>query len=293
PTITIAGASVSPASGVANNFTTPKTYTVVAADSSTQAYVVTVAVAPSPAKAITAFTIPNQTGDTTINETLHTIDLTMPAGTKVTALIPTITITGASVSPASGVAQDFTDPVTYTVTAANSSTQTYLVTITVTRTTGGGGGGGGSSYSYSSAKAITAFSFAGLNPIVKGTINETNYTVLLVVPYNTDVTHLIPTITISDKAKISPVSGVAQNFTNPVIYTVTSESSAVQSYTVTVSFTQNIKKGDINKDGKVDKYDFSLLMANWGQTGLNVADINVDGKVDKYDFSFLMLNWSL
>ena len=53
-------------------------------------------------------------------------------------------------------------------------------------------------------------------------------------------------------------------------------------------------KGDINDDGKVNKYDFALMMSEWGKTGLNIAsDLNDDGKVDKYDFSLLMINWSI
>lgn len=47
-----------------------------------------------------------------------------------TALTPTITIPlGATISPASGVAQDFTDPVEYTVTAQDGTTAVYTVTI--------------------------------------------------------------------------------------------------------------------------------------------------------------------
>ncbi|OHB17730.1 MAG: hypothetical protein A2749_01680 [Parcubacteria group bacterium RIFCSPHIGHO2_01_FULL_45_26] len=88
--------------------------------------------AVNPAKAITAFTIPSQIGTTTINESIHTIAVTVPFGTNVTTLVPTIvTSIWASVSPASGVAQDFTNLVTYTVTAADSSTQAYVVTVTV------------------------------------------------------------------------------------------------------------------------------------------------------------------
>ncbi|PIV11246.1 hypothetical protein COS50_00940, partial [Candidatus Roizmanbacteria bacterium CG03_land_8_20_14_0_80_35_26] len=83
------------------------------------------------AKAITAFTIPVQNGETIINESAHTIGITVPFGTNVTALVPTITITGSSVNPASGAAQNFTNPVTYTVTAADSSTQAYTVTVTI------------------------------------------------------------------------------------------------------------------------------------------------------------------
>ena len=87
--------------------------------------------AANSAKAITAFTVPGQTGSTVINESAHTIGITVPFGTNVTALVPTITTTGVSVNPASGVAQNFTNPVTYTVTAADSSTQAYTVTVTV------------------------------------------------------------------------------------------------------------------------------------------------------------------
>jgi glucan-binding YG repeat protein len=58
------------------------------------------------------------------------IRVTVPAGTDVTALAPTIIVSeGASVSPASGVARDFTAPVTYTVTAENGGAKTYTVTV--------------------------------------------------------------------------------------------------------------------------------------------------------------------
>ena len=87
----------------------------------------------SSAKVITSFNFnslsPAVTG--VVNEGAHTIALTVPYGTDVTTLVPTITIIGASVSPNSGVAQNFTSPVTYIVTAADSSTQPYVVTVTV------------------------------------------------------------------------------------------------------------------------------------------------------------------
>ena len=83
----------------------------------------------SSAKAITVFMIGSVSG--TIDEGSHTIAVTVSSGTNVTSLTPTVTITGAAVDPASGAAQDFTNPVTYTVTAENASTQPYLVTVTV------------------------------------------------------------------------------------------------------------------------------------------------------------------
>ena len=62
--------------------------------------------------------------------------LTVPFGTDVTQLVATFTTTGASVKVGSTVqvsgttANDFTSPVTYTVTAADASTQAYVVTVT-------------------------------------------------------------------------------------------------------------------------------------------------------------------
>jgi hypothetical protein len=85
----------------------------------------------SSAKAITAFSFASPAATGVINESLHTIALSVPYGTNVSALVPTVTISGASVSPASGVARDFSSQVTYTVTAADASTQDYAVTVTV------------------------------------------------------------------------------------------------------------------------------------------------------------------
>ena len=54
-----------------------------------------------------------------------------PKGTNVSNLTPTIVITGVKVEPASGVAQDFSQDVTYTVTAESGKTKSYIVKVTV------------------------------------------------------------------------------------------------------------------------------------------------------------------
>ncbi|MFA5178374.1 MAG: peptidoglycan-binding protein [Candidatus Paceibacterota bacterium] len=66
-----------------------------------------------------------------INNTDHTVSVTVPNGTDVTSLTPTIVINGSSISPNTGVAQDFTNPVTYNVTANDTSAQNYEVTVIV------------------------------------------------------------------------------------------------------------------------------------------------------------------
>ena len=78
---------------------------------------------------ITSFTIPNQVEDTYIST--DEIYVTMPYGTDVSSLSPTIIHSGISIAPATDVAQDFTDPVVYTVTAENSTEKVYTVFVLV------------------------------------------------------------------------------------------------------------------------------------------------------------------
>ena len=71
-----------------------------------------------------------------------------------------------------------------------------------------------------------------MNGIV-GTIDEDAKIVVLDFPAGTDVTHMTPTISISAYATIEPESGVAQDFTNPVYYTVTAMDGTTAQYMVT------------------------------------------------------------
>ena len=59
------------------------------------------------------------------------ISVTVPNGTNIVSLTPTMVHTGASINPATGVAQNFTNPVTYTVTASDNSTKTYTITVAI------------------------------------------------------------------------------------------------------------------------------------------------------------------
>ena len=64
----------------------------------------------SSAKAITSFSFPSLSCTGSITDSAKTIAVTVPYGTSVTALAPAISHTGTSVSPASGVAGNFTNP---------------------------------------------------------------------------------------------------------------------------------------------------------------------------------------
>jgi len=81
---------------------------------------------------ITAFSMEEQTGPATITSGTGEIDIEVANGTDVTDLVPTIAISlGASIAPVNKVAQDFTNPVEYVVTAADGTTKTWTVTVTV------------------------------------------------------------------------------------------------------------------------------------------------------------------
>jgi hypothetical protein len=94
----------------------------------------------------------------------------------------------------------------------------------------------------SSSKAMTSFNFAGLTPDVVGTINEGAKTIGLTVPFGTNVTALVPSIT-SLGIRVSPSTGVSRDFTNPVTYTVTAENGTTVAYQVTVTATSTVTAG--------------------------------------------------
>lgn len=218
PTITHTGISISPSG--AQNFTTPVTYTVTAADASTKNYTVTVNTSAANTQANInsfKFTIGSVDYFGVINESAlpnPTITVELPLSTNVTALTPSITKSScATVSPSG--AQNFSSPVNYTVTAQDGvTTKTYTVNVTFAPP--------------SSAKNILSFVINGYSGVITGN------NIVVTLPPSTPLNPLTPTITVSPYATVSPASGVPQNFTNPVTYTVTAQDASTKTYTVTV-----------------------------------------------------------
>jgi len=164
-----------------------------------------------------------------IDNDAKTVRLDFAEGTDVSHMTPTIVVsTYATIEPESGVAQDFTNPVYYTVTAMNGTTTQYMVTAMV--------------HDAENEKSILSFVING----VEGEIEEMGRTVSLTMPEGTDVTQLVPTIEVSEGATVSPASGEAQDFTAPVIYTVTAQNGTTAEYTVTVV----VEGGDVEPTGK-------------------------------------------
>ncbi len=169
-------------------------------------------------KEITAFYFTSPAAIGTVNESTHTITVTVPEGTDVTSLIPTIVYTGLSINYNPGTSQNFTNPVIYTVTAEDKSTQGYVVTVTEYSTP-------------SSEKSITLFEFSFLS--ITGHIDTINHTIEVDVPGGTDISSLTPTVNHTG-ISLNPASGISQNFSVPVTYTVTAEDSSSQHYIVYV-----------------------------------------------------------
>jgi len=72
-----------------------------------------------------------------------------------------------------------------------------------------------------------------INDIYQGAIDQEAKTITVYVPGSVGLTGLVPTITYSRNATVTPGSGVAMDFSEPVKYTVTNN-SAETTYTVTV-----------------------------------------------------------
>ena len=116
------------------DFTNPVVYTIVAEDGETEReWTVTITEAAVSTEAeILSFTVEGQASEEVINSQNATVVLRVMPGTDLTALVPQITISlGATIDPASGVAQDFSQPVQYTVTAQDGVTQ-KIWTVTIT-----------------------------------------------------------------------------------------------------------------------------------------------------------------
>jgi outer membrane protein assembly factor BamB len=175
-------------------------------------------------KIITAFTLTpeDNTGLTSIVSgaiSTDSIILLVPDGTNVTNLKPTVTFSGKSMSPASKTAQSFSTVITYTVTAEDGTTKNYVVEVRRLK---------------SSEKSITSFVFdiaenPALQSQVRGSIR--NDSILLTFPFGTSLNGLRPKVTYAGET-VTPTTLAAQDFSIPVIYTVTAQDQTKKEYRV-------------------------------------------------------------
>ena len=155
--------------------------------------------------------------DAEIDNNALTVKLMMPPGSDLRSLKPVVAVSeGATVSPTSNTEIDFSNsmssPVEYNVYNKNVY-NTYKVKIEEVK-----------------AK-ITLFKIGD----IVGDINELEKTITLFVPSGMDVTEVIPAISYTEGAIISPAIGEAVDLTNPVVYTL-DYANAQFHYTVNVKF---------------------------------------------------------
>ena len=174
----------------------------------------------SSANDITSFVFSNLTPPVGGTITDNAIAVTVPSDVDLTALSPTVVISAdATVMPATGSTQNFSAPVVYTVTAQDGSEKSYTVTVSQDDV-------------QSNEAEITSFVLGDLSPPVDGVITDT--AIDASVPSDVDITAIVPTIVISESATIAPDTGVAQDFTSPVVYTVTAQDGSTKDFTVTI-----------------------------------------------------------
>jgi len=150
-----------------------------------------------------------------VNEGAHTVALTVPFGTNVTDLVPTIVITGASVNPLSGVANNFTTPQTYTVTSVIATTQDYIVTVTI------------------AAPSTVATVTSGTYTVsAGGTATET----ITAVPFETAKTTFLAALTKGETHQTWVDTGIADTVvTGNTLVVTAQDGTTVVTYTVTVN----------------------------------------------------------
>jgi hypothetical protein len=233
PTLRISGAAVSPGSEEALDFDgdDPVEYVVTSVNGDTETYQVRVIEERNSENQITAFNISLggslYRGTFDHNAIPRAVLVRVPTGTNMTALRPEITVSpGASVSPRSGEANNFTQPQNYVVTAEDGTSVSYRVTVEEQEST---------------AKFITGFSIIQGDNAYPGSINATAQTVTVNVPYGSVLTAMTPSIDY-EGVQIEPAADEPQDFSEGCEYTIKAAdgSSAVWIINVTPAMLQSI-----------------------------------------------------
>lgn len=145
-----------------------------------------------------------------INSSTGAITVTLPFGSDVSAEVADVVIpAGAEMSVDFSQAMNFSQPISFRIVNGNLF-KNYTVSVVV-------------------SAPIISFKISDLSAI----INNTAHTINLTLPSGSDLTALQPVIVVSDGVSISPASGSTLDFTNPVVFTVTSGITSV-AYTANV-----------------------------------------------------------
>ena len=206
------GATVAPASGSNVDFSQGPVIFTVSNNGIDRKYTATITAFGNPL--IMTFSIGENMG--VIDQENGTINVTVGSQEDITKLTPQFTIPGGTTaSPASGVAQNFNNPVKYAVVSDDGFTgKSYFVTVTQI-----------------AGPKITKFSVDGID----ATILDGDNTIFLLLPSGTDASSVAPEIEVPEGQSVDPLSGMVQDFSaGPVSYTVTNTEGLTKSYSATI-----------------------------------------------------------
>ncbi len=215
-----------------NDYISPLVYTVIAEDGSRRYYTVTVTVLPADWKEITSFVFRKSENESLTADAAgviqgETIAVELPYGSITDGLTPFFTTTGEKVmigdtEQLAGVNKNsFNETVNYKVIAEDGSEQLYRVAVSVAK---------------SDSKAITAYRLDGESAI----IDPGTGTITVDFPAGKYISYLISEfITTGVSVNVNgkeQVSGVTPNdYTSPLVYTVTADNGSTAYYNVSVN----------------------------------------------------------
>jgi Domain of unknown function (DUF5018) len=123
----------------------------------------------------------------------------------------------------------------------------------------------------SAAKDIKTFTIDEVS--INGIIDATAKTITITLPEIVNPSEVKPTLTIADKASSSPASGVVQDFTKEVSYTITAEDGTTQIYKVVLIVTKNCKLKELRTN------NISSYAIDYDARGRIIQETNLDEKL--------------
>ena len=207
------GTSVSPESGSVVDFSAgPVIFKTTAANGANREYTATIVAYGDPK--ITSFKIGAREGVIDYNDNTIKLEIGSQDG-DITSLTPTFEITqGCSVDKPSGVSQNFTNPVIYTVLSNDGYTAVEFSVIV----------------SQIAAPSVTTFALNGYN----GVIDNSAATIAVTIPASMDISNIVANITLP-AGQTADITGVAKDYNSPVTFVVTNAEGIEKTYTVTVT----------------------------------------------------------
>lgn len=195
---------------------------------------------------IDGFSFAEDAAPAIIDQEAHTITAFVKDSANLASLTPTVTITGSGYTPAG--AQNFTNPVTYKVTAAAGNTQEYTVTVVKLNNAG-----------------ISTFKIED----AEGVVDQENKTITVVAHADIDLTSVTPEVTfVGEGATMQPSANIdlSKSWNTPVKVTVTCGGDTAE---------YSIKARNMNTDNSVTSFSVSKDKLRYATADIKATIDNV------------------